>query len=473
MSLDQWLDEVVDLHGKAARALRVEVVHDLRVAIRRCRSLAQGLREVDDDDGAARFKALSDVGRPLFQGLGDLRDAQVMKEHIARLLAADAALPHIIAAIDKRIVVVKHGARAAVAGFDVAAWRASAAGLSTRARALLLERRLFDHLSLRRFFEAREMHNAAMRSKSAVALHELRIGVKKLRYSIENFLPDVHDAIGKTLKKLQEVLGDIHDLDVLVAMLASEHVHLHSDDRSRVTSLVRSARDVLVAEYRALALGPDSAWPKVRACLVDGPAVAWAHEALMLKKASAHGSDPAAARAMFRSAHVLVHGLRDRLKILHDARAASLIRWACACAGVDGGGKPAAKLVRKLPLAVGFSERDRRMLAVVVRGVVGRAPAPDDAAVLMLPVRDRQLAVAASAVLHLSVALTSAAPFVVRMPKRSKRDHNNGEDGGGVVVIATARPIADPRQFAERRAPLEVLLALPLWWRAPASSSAG
>lgn len=453
-----WIGEVTTLHGRARTGLRVEVVHDLRVAIRRCRSLAQGLREIDDDDGAARWKAFSDAGRALFQGLGGLRDAQVMREHAAALLPSDPALPRVLAVIDARIRALKAGARAAVVAFDPDAWRVAAVGLPARADALLEERLLFDHLALRRFHEARALHQAAMRSRASVALHELRIGVKKLRYTVENFLPDAHDEVGKLLKKLQEILGDIHDLDVLVAFLGSAEAHLHSDDRSRVCQRVRAARDAKVLAYRALAAPPRDdegatrgAWLRLRSAFVDGPLVALAHRALMLKKASGHGVDPGTARALERSALVLVHALRRRLRPLADARVPVLLRWAAACILVDGGGKPARRFVAKLPLAVGFTARERALLEALARAAL-TAPAPHHPRVLALPERDRRLVLALGAVLHLAVRAKDAAPFVVH-------------DGPEVVVLDVSRPFGDLQDFAARRAPLEVLLERPVWWR--------
>lgn len=457
MSLGEWIDEVVALHAKAKTALRVEAVHDLRVAIRRCRSLAQGLREVDDDDGAHRWKALSDAGRPLFQGLGDLRDAQVMKEHATRLLADDPALGLVVGAIDARIEAVKVHARAAVHGFDVDAWRAAGDGLDQRAHLLLVQRALFDHLALRRCYEAKELHQQAMRSKASTALHELRIGVKKLRYTLENFLPDAHEAVGKPLKKMQDLLGDIHDLDVLVMTLGSEHVRLHSDDRSRASSTVRAARDPLVGQYRTLTV--EGSWTRVRSALAQGSSVPAAHEALIAKKASGRGYDAANARSVTRSALVLVHGFRSAVRAMKDARAAQLLSWACACAGVDGGGKFARKFVDDLPLAIGFSERDRTMLSLIARAAWGKAPSMDEARVVALPVRDRDVVIALGAVVHLAAAVRDSAPFVVR----------NGPD---VITLDTSTAPPDPRVFAEARAPLEALVGKPLWWRTAPSSIA-
>ena len=477
--LAQWIAAVVPLHARAKAGLRVDVVHDLRVAIRRCRSLAQGLRQVDDDDGAARWKALSDVGRPLFQGLGDLRDAQVMQEHTQAVLAGDLALAAVSRAIDARIRATKEHARAAVVAFDVPAWRAAGRELPVRATALLEERALFDHLALRRFHEARELHQQAMRSKSSVALHALRIGVKKLRYCVEMFLPDAHAAVGKSLKRMQEILGDVHDLDVLLAFLASEHVQLHSDDRSRVCSAVRAARDARVAGYRELVV--EGVWQAVRAALADGAAAVLAHLALFAKRASTR-VDPAEARALERSALSLLRAFRPQLGALKDARAPGLLRWACACAlvaDVDEGGarvkhlkqahvkhahvkhadRAVREFVRALPVATGFSERERELLEVVARAARGACPALADESVQALAARDRKLAAGACALLHFAVGLTGAAPFVVRR-------------GRDVTVVETSRPLVDARDFAARRGPLEALLGAPLWFRAPAHEPA-
>ena len=57
-------------------------VHDLRVALRRCRSLADGLMALDPNPD---WKAMKKSGKRLFQRLGDLRDIQVMEEWIEKL----------------------------------------------------------------------------------------------------------------------------------------------------------------------------------------------------------------------------------------------------------------------------------------------------------------------------------------------------------------------------------------------------
>src|SRR5271166_5952525 len=62
-------------------------VHDLRVSLRRCRSLADGLIALDPDPD---WKAMKKAGKRLFQRLGDLRDIHIMIEWIEKLYLSEA-----------------------------------------------------------------------------------------------------------------------------------------------------------------------------------------------------------------------------------------------------------------------------------------------------------------------------------------------------------------------------------------------
>src|SRR5271165_6510483 len=61
---------------------RADPVHDLRVSLRRCRSMADGLIAIDPDPD---WKAMKKAGKRLFQRLGELRDIQIMMEWIEKL----------------------------------------------------------------------------------------------------------------------------------------------------------------------------------------------------------------------------------------------------------------------------------------------------------------------------------------------------------------------------------------------------
>ena len=67
---------------RAAAGFEADPVHDLRVAIRRCRSLADGLIALDSDPS---WKEMKKAGRKLFRALGELRDMHVLQEWIEKL----------------------------------------------------------------------------------------------------------------------------------------------------------------------------------------------------------------------------------------------------------------------------------------------------------------------------------------------------------------------------------------------------
>src|SRR5579864_7808732 len=73
---------VLEECDKVAADFSADPVHDLRVALRRCRSMADGLMAMDPDPA---WKAMKKAGKSLFQRLGDLRDVQIMMEWTEKL----------------------------------------------------------------------------------------------------------------------------------------------------------------------------------------------------------------------------------------------------------------------------------------------------------------------------------------------------------------------------------------------------
>ena len=82
LGLLAWMERVLVECDRAAVGFEADPVHDLRVALRRCRSLADGLMAMDPDSS---WKDMKKAGKKLFQALGDLRDMQVMQEWIEKL----------------------------------------------------------------------------------------------------------------------------------------------------------------------------------------------------------------------------------------------------------------------------------------------------------------------------------------------------------------------------------------------------
>ena len=103
----------------------------------------------------------------------------------------------------------------ALAEFDRKQWQRWSRSLPRRMARFRPGSLVFRHLALERWTEAHRLHRQALRSGSPAAFHRLRIGIKRFRYIVENFLPDQHAAWSDDLKHMQDVLGEIHDLDVL------------------------------------------------------------------------------------------------------------------------------------------------------------------------------------------------------------------------------------------------------------------
>src|SRR5208283_4498794 len=80
--LRYWMLRVLEECEHVAADFRADPVHDLRVSLRRCRSLADGMIAMDPD---REWKAMKKAGKRLFQRLGALRDVQIMMEWIEKL----------------------------------------------------------------------------------------------------------------------------------------------------------------------------------------------------------------------------------------------------------------------------------------------------------------------------------------------------------------------------------------------------
>src|SRR5262252_3910745 len=80
--LTYWMERVLKELDKVRSSPDPDAVHDLRVAIRRCRSVAAVMEEVDPDPAWPEMRRL---GRKLFRQLGELRDMQVLEEWTQRL----------------------------------------------------------------------------------------------------------------------------------------------------------------------------------------------------------------------------------------------------------------------------------------------------------------------------------------------------------------------------------------------------
>jgi len=208
-----WMERVLLKSEEARRGWSADAVHDLRVALRRCRTMAEALSEVNPGTGWRKLKKSS---RGLFHALGVLRDTQVEREWVRKLGAPDDPIRrHMLRVLSLEERKHREAAEQALNKSDRKEWRRLSKKLSHKAQFFPLESVVFQRLALTSLNEVINLYQRARKGRSRVAWHRLRIGLKRFRYIVENFLPQRYEAWGDDLRQLQDLLGDVHDLDVL------------------------------------------------------------------------------------------------------------------------------------------------------------------------------------------------------------------------------------------------------------------
>ncbi|MFN8983287.1 MAG: CHAD domain-containing protein [Alphaproteobacteria bacterium] len=260
MAIGHLLEVALQVAPIARAGLDIEGVHQLRVALRRLRSVLKVFRPIT---GCKQGRALDGVLRDMLGLLGPARDWDVFLAGIGA--GMDALLPE-----DKRLKCLlraaeakRQAAYAALAeALDGPGWRAAViSGL-----AFLLEKpwragagdeRLglldsppqdFAALVLDKRWQRLLEAGAEIETLPAEALHELRLDAKRLRYAAEVFAPvfprKAARRFQRRLAALQEELGRSNDAAVA---------------RSLAQSLAREADD-----GRAWAIGLIEGWSVAR-----------------------------------------------------------------------------------------------------------------------------------------------------------------------------------------------------------------
>jgi CHAD domain-containing protein/HD superfamily phosphodiesterase len=412
--LRYWMLRVLEECDRASAGFRTDPVHDLRVALRRCRSLADGMMAMDPDPN---WKAMKKAGKRLFQSLGELRDVQIMMEWIDKLHPAvaptpgleekipvfesadstkqnsaadhrDSAARALLHILHARELEQKHAARAALEEFDRKQWRQWSKSLPVRAGRIRAGSAVFKHLALERWTEARELHKRAMRNRSQVALHMLRIGIKRFRYIVENFLPAEHKVWSNDLKHMQDLLGEVHDLDLLWARASSCHVFPNEASRKAWRARIVEERTKRVEEYRQRTTGPDSLWNVWRAGLPQGRQIQQIATWRMKLWAKALDPDFAHSERVARLALELYDGLggmklRGSLPESTNGSAkdlrstlyiAALLHDVGKAKGEKGHHKETQHLIQTHPTPLGWDAETMRRAAVVARFHAGALP---------------------------------------------------------------------------------------------------
>jgi CHAD domain-containing protein len=427
LGLRAWMERVPVECDRAAAGFEADPVHDLRVALRRCRSLADGLMALDPDSS---WKDMKKAGRKLFQALGELRDMQVMQGWIEKLNRAndndpsapsasnDPVAVKLLDHVHLREAVCKQLALKDLNQFDRKQWRQWTRILPRRAARVRPGSVVYLHLALEKWTAAYDLHKHALRTRSQVALHQLRIGIKRFRYTVENFLPRQHASWGDDLKELQDLLGEVHDLDVLWATAIEIQAFPDAESRSRWREKLNVERGKRIERYREKMVGRQSLWRVWRAELPAGPQLRAAAMSRLRVWAGYLDPDFSHSQRVALLALLLYDGLKDAglvkgnalpLSLNYDSRtvlqAAALMHDVGKAKGQEKHQKKSYRMIRRLERPLGWSAREMEMAAVVARYHRGALPRPRGKSLQVLELPDRPIAMELAGVLRLANAL--------------------------------------------------------------------
>src|SRR2546425_704385 len=260
-----WMDRALKELEHVRSSADPDSVHDARVAIRRCRSLASAMQEVDLHPAWRKMRKLP---RKLFRALGSLRDAQVLQDRVKQLAwEGDAVRESLLQLLAEREAASRGRVLRSAQRFDEKIWKRLARTLGRRARLVPPGSLAAQCLALERYEEAHELHTRALQIEKPKPWHALRIGLKRFRYTVENLLPDLYASWEDDLKQVQDLLGDLQDFSVLDALLkkASGGILLASAEAMR--DRLAAERKQRIANYRQRTLGDAGLWKKWRAGL--------------------------------------------------------------------------------------------------------------------------------------------------------------------------------------------------------------
>lgn len=275
-----------------------EGVHDMRVASRRMRACLKTFAPWLESEDLAR---LAPAVRRLTRALGTVRELDVLRLRLATLAAHAAperalAIEHVDAHLARRRGRARARMMACFAKVDLdrldarlqrlvtqlsrsreragepAPEASHAAGVANgdptaRAGAVAAEQpvaALLDALARPLLDEARDVCFASIPAEvgsahAAEALHRVRIAAKKLRYTLEIVVPDLGEGgteAVRSLRQLQDKVGDFHDDVVLDATLEREVARCLERGRPLLGGELRrlrgARRRVLMRDERAV-----------------------------------------------------------------------------------------------------------------------------------------------------------------------------------------------------------------------------
>jgi CHAD domain-containing protein len=369
------------------------------------------MEEVDPDAG---WKRMQKIVRKLFRSLGALRDLQVMKEWVKALgNKNDGIRTKMELEFGKEEKALSEAVLKEAAKFDTKEWKKLERGLQRRTKLIAAGSPAAECIVLERYEEAKERHARALRGEKPKAWHKLRIGLKHFRYATENLLPEHSAAWGKNLKRVQDLLGEIHDLDVLAERVEKAADEEHAESRKSWETVLQKERHERVQTYRRLTLGKTSLWRGWRNGLPHGKKLEEATLALLRATSRAMGTrsrnatkDARIARRLFdsvsRSKTCAVFAEPDMRKLF---LAASRLYGQAATEDGESSRKAARKFLKKMTPPPGWVGDEWEIVLATNRYERGAEPRAKDNIFAKLSTTQQEKVRGLAGVLRLARAL--------------------------------------------------------------------
>ncbi len=486
--LQYWMERVLKELDSVRKAPEPDAVHDLRVAIRRCRSVAAVMEEVDPDGAWPEMRKL---GKKLFRQLGELRDTQVLEEWTNKLgPELDAVRERLLVGFATREKDSQAAALKAADKFDQKSWKKLERKLQQRSRLVAADGLAAECLALERLEAAKELHVRALRAEKPEAWHALRIGVKRFRYTLEGLLPARYEEWGENLKRIQDLLGEVHDLDVLSARIGELSSDL-DQSRSAWAERIASQRHERIELYRELTIGEGGIWQQWRHGLPEGSRLTTASLARLRATAKALELNPQRSALVSR----LATRLFDAFAKLHSKpllvnketrkimRAAAWLHGIGAGLDTESPQKAARKYLRRMVLPPGWTETEWEIMANVVRYHRGGLPDLKHKSISRFSAEEQKTICTLAGVLRLARAISksgvptatglrvekSVDALIVRVPGLEESEENAARLAAGKYLLESS--IGEP-VIVKAAALVPKLLQLPRKEEPPQASAA-
>jgi hypothetical protein len=272
-------------------------------------------------------------------------------------------------------------------------------------------------------------------ARSLLAYHRLRVGLKKFRYAVENFLPSMYQGWEPDLKLLQDLLGEIHDLTVLDQMTVKNRSLFEEDAITAWRAKLENERSSRLDQYRlkmARKASPLRVWREGLPAEKDLRSTGLAR---LGKWASFVTPDFSPVRRTARLSLQLYDGLANCGLIGKDSliedrfilHAAALLQEAGRFKKAQAYHKESFRMIRKISPPPGWTKRDLEFTALVARFHRRALPYPDHQKLRVYELPLRQ------SLIRLAAILRQANAFQAK-PYRAIR-RLQVENGPGFLVI--------------------------------------